>query len=118
MATEKNNTSDRPLSFEQALEQLEKVVASLEEGRCGLSDSLSHYERGIKLLRECYELLSQAERKIEVLAGFDAQGNPVTEPLFETGDSLEEKVDQRARRRSQAPGRKGTKDEPADDIPF
>jgi exodeoxyribonuclease VII small subunit len=119
LADDKTNATSRPAAtFERALEQLEQVVASLEEGRCGLTDSLAHYERGVKLLRECYELLSQAERKIEVLAGFDAEGNPVTEPLLENdGESLEDKVGQRSRRRSHAKGN-GPRKKPDDDIPF
>jgi hypothetical protein len=86
-----------------------------------LSESLAQYEQGVKLLRQCFELLAQAERKIEILAGIDAAGNPVTEPfLDEAGDSLEVKQASRSRRRSQketdfeAP----TEDDGLDDIPF
>jgi exodeoxyribonuclease VII small subunit len=103
LAAEKSNSSqhgDDP-SFEQALAQLEQIVHSLEEGQTGLSDSLAQYEQGVKLLRQCHDLLAQAERKIEVLAGFDAQGNPVTEAFSDAaGNSLEEKADARSRRRS------------------
>jgi exodeoxyribonuclease VII small subunit len=103
LATEQSNSSQRGdcPSFEQALEQLERIVALLEEGQTGLSESLAQYEQGVKLLRQCHDLLAQAERKIEVLAGFDAQGNPVAEPFHDaTGDSLEDKAEARSRRRS------------------
>jgi hypothetical protein len=64
-------------------------------------------------------MLSQAERKIEVLAGFDAEGNPITEPLLEDdGESLEEKADQRSRRRSHSPPGNGPRRIPDDEIPF
>lgn len=93
--------ADDGVSFEQALAKLEQIVARLEEGQTGLSESLAAYEEGVKLLRQCHELLGDAERKIEVLAGFDAQGNPVTEPLSDLDcDTLEEKAAARSRRRS------------------
>ena len=63
-----------PLSFEQALARLERIVAQLEEGQLGLDDSLAQYEQGIKYLKQCYRQLERAERKIELLAGVDEQG--------------------------------------------
>ena len=41
----------------------------------GLGESLACYEEGVKLLKLCYNLLEQAERKIELLSGVDAEGN-------------------------------------------
>jgi exodeoxyribonuclease VII small subunit len=70
-----------PVSFEQALTVLEQIVRDLEEGRLGLTESLARYEEGVKLLRQCHGLLEQAERRIELLTGLDAAGNPVTEPF-------------------------------------
>lgn len=82
------------------------MVSSLEEGQVGLSESLAQYEQGVKLLRQCHELLAQAERKIEVLTGFDAQGNPVAEPLDDAAEgSLEEKAASRSKRRSHSTSR-------------
>ncbi len=88
------------LTFEQALAAVETIVRELEEGQLGLDDSLARYERGAKLLRRCHEQLQQAERRIEMLAGIDAEGNPVTTPLDDTALSLEEKARQRGKRRS------------------
>ena len=42
----------------------------------GLNESLERYEEGVKLLRQSYELLQRAERRIELLSGVDAEGNP------------------------------------------
>ena len=122
-----NSPNEAPLLFEQALSELEQIVARLEEGQAGLSESLAAYEQGIRLLRQCHELLGDAERKVEVLAGFDAAGNPVKQPLVDTeGDSLEEKASARAQRRS-APGPApharrpkplAGRDIDADDIPY
>lgn len=72
------------LSFEQSLERLEEIVHLLEEGDLGLSDAMLRYEEGVKLLRQSYDLLERAERKIELLSGADAEGNPVTQPFDDT----------------------------------
>lgn len=57
----------KPQSFENSLAELEKIVARLEQGDLALDESLTLFERGVKLSRECQERLSQAERRIEVL---------------------------------------------------
>jgi exodeoxyribonuclease VII small subunit len=73
-----------PCTFEQSLARLEEIVHQLEEGNLGLEDSLARYEEGMKLLRQAYELLQKAERKIELLSGVDAGGNPITQPFDDT----------------------------------
>lgn len=95
--------AESPLSFEEAAERLEKVVHELEEGSLGLDESLARFEEGIALLRRCHELLQRAERRIEMLTGVDAQGNPITTPLDDAALSLDQKAEHRSRRRS-APG--------------
>ena len=67
------------LSFEEALASLEQIVHDLEDGKLGLAESLSRYEQGVSLLKQCHQLLERAERRIELLTGVDAAGNPVTE---------------------------------------
>jgi len=67
--------------FEEALERLEAIVHRLEEGELGLDEALKQYEEGVGLLRRSYELLKQAERRIELLSGVDAEGNPIAEPF-------------------------------------
>lgn len=69
------------VDFEQALEAIEQIVGKLESGQLGLSESLQQYELGIRQLKRCQELLDAAEQRVSVLAGFDAEGNPVEEPL-------------------------------------
>lgn len=89
-------------NFEESLESLEKIVRELEDGRLGLGESLAQYEAGVKHLQECYRQLEAAERKIELLTGVDAEGNPVTVPFEEREMSLTEKAANRSRRRSRA----------------
>jgi len=89
------------LDFETALARLEEIVAQLEQGQIGLTGSLEQYEAGVKHLKRCYELLERAEKKIEVLSGRDAEGNPQTTPFSDIeADSLAEKADSRSQRRS------------------
>ncbi len=85
-------------SFEQALTSLEQIVRDLEEGRLGLAESLARYEEGVKLLKQCHGMLERAERKIELLTGIDAAGNPVTEP-FDDHATLSEESQQPTRSR-------------------
>jgi exodeoxyribonuclease VII small subunit len=73
--------ADAEPSFEQALERLEGIVHLLEEGQIGLDEALGRYEEGVKLLRRAFDLLQQAERRIELLSGVDADGNPVCQPF-------------------------------------
>ncbi len=77
-----------PLTFEQSLAELERIVRDLEDGRIGLEDSLARYEQGVGLLKTCYGKLKKAELRIQELVGQDGQGNVVTKP-FEHGSSIE-----------------------------
>lgn len=69
------------LSFEAALDELEKIVAQLESGRAPLQESIAIYERGEALKRHCENLLKQAEARIEKIT-LARDGTPTgTEPL-------------------------------------
>ncbi|MEW6513953.1 MAG: exodeoxyribonuclease VII small subunit [Pseudomonadota bacterium] len=65
----KSAASKTPASFEAALQELERLVQTLESGGASLEDSLKAYERGTVLLRHCQETLAQAEQKIRILDG-------------------------------------------------
>lgn len=58
-----------PASFEAALQELETLVQSLENGGISLEDSLHAYERGVSLLKHCQATLGEAEQKIRILDG-------------------------------------------------
>lgn len=57
----------KQLTFEKAMEQLEKVVASLESGGLSLEKSLKQFEQGMKLSQYCSEKLDETEKKITLL---------------------------------------------------
>ncbi len=54
-------------TFEESLNELERIVKQLENGDLPLEESLKLFEQGIKLSRLCKERLTAAERRIEVL---------------------------------------------------
>lgn len=56
-----------PVSFETALQELERLVQTLENGAAPLEESLQAYERGTVLLNYCQTTLGQAEQKIRIL---------------------------------------------------
>ena len=87
-------------SFEEALEELETIVRRLEQGGDALEQALSDYATAIGLLKSCHGRLESAERRVEILSGVDAQGNPVTRSVTESDISLEEKQQARSGRRS------------------
>lgn len=69
------------MSFEQALEELEKIVGGLEGGNVPLDQSITQYERGEALRAHCQKLLSAAEAKVEKIK-LGGDGKPSgTEPL-------------------------------------
>lgn len=68
------------LTFEAALERLESIVDSMEQGQVPLAELLSKYEEGTKLLRVCEARLKDAELKIEKLKR-QKDGSPALEPF-------------------------------------
>jgi len=53
--------------FETALQELETLVEKMEQGDLSLEESLSQFERGVKLSRSCQQALQAAEQKVEIL---------------------------------------------------
>lgn len=66
------------LTFEAALERLETIVDSMEQGQVPLAELLGKYEEGTKLLRACEARLKEAELKIEKLKK-QKDGSPALE---------------------------------------
>ncbi|NQZ30321.1 MAG: exodeoxyribonuclease VII small subunit [Oceanospirillaceae bacterium] len=54
-------------SFEQSLADLENLVTRMETGDLSLDDSLSAFEEGVKLTRQCQKMLEEAEQKVQIL---------------------------------------------------
>ena len=61
------------LSFEENMENLEKIVTELEKGDLNLDDSIAKFENGIKISKECNKILEEAEKKITILLEKDGE---------------------------------------------
>jgi exodeoxyribonuclease VII small subunit len=63
--------SKRQPDLEKSLAELEKIVATLEEGDIPLEQALKQFEKGIKLSRDCQTALQSAEQRVQVLMNGD-----------------------------------------------
>ncbi len=63
---EKKNTVEK-MRYEEALQELEDILATLEGESRGLDETVDLYERGRVLLQHCQTLLEQAELKVRKL---------------------------------------------------
>jgi exodeoxyribonuclease VII small subunit len=96
-----NDSPPDNLTFERALVELEQIVRELEDGQTGLEEALARYETGVGLLKRCYAQLREAEQKILLLTGLDAEGRPVLQPFEHQATAEPEKVVSRRRRKSE-----------------
>ena len=63
-------------SFEEAMEELEKVVDELENNELSLDESVDKFQKGMELSKYCNSLLEEAEKKITVLID-DGEGTMI-----------------------------------------
>ncbi len=64
----KNEPIGTEVSFETAMERLEKIVQEMESSKLPLEDLLVRYEEGIRLVGVCNQRLAGAENRIEILS--------------------------------------------------
>jgi len=55
------------MKFEEAMDELERIVGQMEEGGLTLEDNIDKFERGIRLSQACAKQLEKAELKVEKL---------------------------------------------------
>lgn len=74
-------SSEQPtaISFEQAIEKLEAIVAKLESGDVPLEQAIELYQEGMKLSLLCGQKLEQVERSIEMLV--EGEGGIARKPF-------------------------------------
>ena len=53
--------------FETSLIELEEIVGQLETNDLTLDETLAKYESGIKIYKQCNQILEKAEKKINIL---------------------------------------------------
>lgn len=69
-----------PKSFEEAMVELEQILADIERGDVSLETSLEKYERGTFLIQHCRQTLASAEKQVEMLTKAE-DGSLTTVPL-------------------------------------
>ena len=62
---EKTNADVSKLSYEQARDELIKVVADLEQGSVTLEESMALWERGEALANQCESWLTGARKRLD-----------------------------------------------------
>ena len=61
------NSKKKP-SFESQIAALEEIVGHLEKGDLSLDESLTQFKKGVKLTKECQNILNEAEQKVMILS--------------------------------------------------
>ena len=69
-------------SYEEQIQELEKIINELENGNLNLDDSVAKFEEGMKISKECNKMLENAEKKTTILLN-DGNGEK-QEENFET----------------------------------
>ena len=69
MSGDDTSAPGTPVSFEEALGRLDRIVARLEGGEVGLEEALQLFEEGQRQVAVCRERLTAAKERIEELTG-------------------------------------------------
>lgn len=68
-------------NFEESMKKLETIVTELENGNLNLDESVKKFEEGMKIAKQCNNILEDAEKKITILLEEDGE---LREEKFET----------------------------------
>ena len=61
------------MNFEESMQKLEEIAVELEKGDLNLEESLIKFEEGMKLSKQCNEMIEKAEQKITILLQKDGE---------------------------------------------
>jgi exodeoxyribonuclease VII small subunit len=59
--------ADKQPSLEDSLAEITQLIDQMEQGELTLEQSLTHFERGITLIKHCQKVLTDAEQKVDIL---------------------------------------------------
>jgi exodeoxyribonuclease VII small subunit len=79
MAAKKKKDDLGELSFEESIKELTNIVGKIEQGQIPLQDSLSQYEKGMALIKQCRTILQKAEKRIEKISELDTKSQETNE---------------------------------------
>ena len=60
-------------NFEDSMKKLEEIAAELENGELNLDESVSKFEEGMKIAKQCNNILETAEKRISILLEKDGK---------------------------------------------
>ncbi len=80
--------SNKKYDFEAAMKRLEEISVLMARDGITLEESLSLYEEGVKLARECNGVLEDTERRIKILK-LTADGEMAEEDFCENRTEAE-----------------------------
>lgn len=66
-------------TFEESLQELEKIVTQLESGDVPLEEALQAFQKGMKLSKECQDTLTKAEKTLAKMMDENGQEVPFEE---------------------------------------
>lgn len=69
--------------FEEMLDELENIVQALEKENLNLDESISKFEEGMKIAKECNKKIDEAEKRITILLNKDGE---LQEEEFKAGE--------------------------------
>ena len=64
-------SKEENLNFEDAMKKLEEIASELEKNDLDLDTSVSKFEEGMKLSKQCSKMLEDAEKRISILIKTD-----------------------------------------------
>lgn len=73
----------KELNFEEAMQELETIANDLEKGDLSLEESVTKFEEGMKLSKQCNDMIEKAEKKITILLQKDGK---IEEENFNVGE--------------------------------
>lgn len=76
------------LTYEQAIAEVERIIERIESGEAGLESTLDQYERAVKLIAHCREVLGRVEKRLSELTT-NAEGRLVIEGELDEGEGGE-----------------------------
>lgn len=78
--TDQNLPAIDDMSFEQAMDELRRIVEGMERGDAKLDEAIGAYERGAQLRKHCEAKLKEAKMRIDQIS-LAADGSVKTEPF-------------------------------------
>ena len=60
-------SKEEKINFEEAMKKLEEIANELEKNDLNLDDSVSKFEEGMELSKQCSKMLEDAEKRISIL---------------------------------------------------